>query len=82
MNEEGLISNHAWHIIEPPMQRSIEPAHRAVADVLNRDRSMEIAEISNAYREALRAQRSAFNDLFFFWSNLRRKLFTTGGRSG
>ncbi len=64
MNEEGLISNHAWRIIEPPMLRAIENRTQAVADVLNSNRSMEVAELSNAYREALRAQRSAYNDLF------------------
>lgn len=64
MNEEGLISDHAWSIVEVPIQRAIEARTQAVADVLNRDRSMEIAEISNAYREALRAQRSAYGDMF------------------
>jgi CPA1 family monovalent cation:H+ antiporter len=63
LNEEGLISDHAWTLIEPPMIRAIDARTQAVAEVLNRDRSMEVAELGNAYQEALRAQRSAYHNL-------------------
>jgi len=63
LNQEGLISDHAWTMIEPPMTRAIDARTQAVAEVLNRDRNLEVAELSNAYQEALRAQRSAYHNL-------------------
>jgi hypothetical protein len=47
------------------MQRQMDAWTRSVRDILHDDRSVEIAEVNNAYQEALRAQRSAYNNLFF-----------------
>ena len=64
MNEEGLISQHAWELMEAPMRRIIGTRIQSVRDILRQNRSVEVAELSQAYEEALRAQRSAYNRLF------------------
>lgn len=64
MHEEGLISEHAWQILEPPMRRQIEVRTEAVHEIMHADRGVEVAELNNAAREGLRAQRSTYNTLF------------------
>jgi uncharacterized protein YaaQ len=61
--EEGLISEHAWEILSTPMSRQIQARTAAVRQILNSDRSVELSELNNAYREGLRAQRSTYNRL-------------------
>lgn len=63
LNNEGLISQHAWELIENPMRRVIENRRKAVREILRQDRNVEVAEFSLAYEEALRAQRSTYNRL-------------------
>ncbi len=63
MSTEGLISEHAWEIIQTPMQRVISARTEAVREILHYDRKVELAELHYAYDEALRAQRSAYNHL-------------------
>ena len=63
MNEEGLISQHAWELMEAPMRRVIETRIQSVREILRENRNVEVAELSQAYQEALRAQRSAYGSL-------------------
>jgi uncharacterized protein YaaQ len=63
MREEGLISDYAWQILEPPMKHQIEVRTDAVHRIMQADRSLETAELNNAFREGLRAQRDTYNDL-------------------
>lgn len=64
MRTEGLISNHAWQILEPALQRQIELRTEVVHEILHNDRSVEVAEMNRAFEEILAAQRSAYNDLY------------------
>lgn len=63
MFEEGLISQRAWELMEVPMRRMIDTRIQSVGEILHHNRSVEVAELSRAYEEALRAQRSAYNRL-------------------
>ncbi|MBN2501003.1 MAG: Na+/H+ antiporter [Anaerolineales bacterium] len=63
LNEEGIVSEHAWEILSKPMSRQIQARTAAVRQILHSDRSVEISELNNAYREGLRAQRSTYNRL-------------------
>ncbi len=63
LNNEGLISQHAWEMIQNPMKRVIENRRKAVKDILNENRKVEVAEFGIAFEEALRAQRSTYNRL-------------------
>ncbi|KAA3644979.1 MAG: Na+/H+ antiporter [Chloroflexi bacterium] len=63
MNRQGMISNHAWEMLEPSMLRSIESMRQAVREIVSSDSSVEVSELNNAYREGLRVQRDAFNSL-------------------
>lgn len=64
LSEEGLISEHAWELLEEPMRLQIESHTQAVREILHADRSVELAELNNAFNEGLRAQRSTYNSLF------------------
>jgi uncharacterized protein YaaQ len=64
MHYEGLISRHAWDLLELPLKRQIESRSAAVRDSLEADRSVEVAALNNAYREALNTQRSTYYELF------------------
>ncbi len=64
LREEGLISDHAWQIMEPPMLRQIELRTEAVHEIMDNDPSVESAELNSAFTEILRAQRNAYRELF------------------
>jgi CPA1 family monovalent cation:H+ antiporter len=61
---EGLISNHAWQILEPAMKRQIEARTEVMDEITHSDRSLEALAINDAYLEGLREQRSAFSALY------------------
>ncbi|MBI3159155.1 MAG: Na+/H+ antiporter [Chloroflexi bacterium] len=63
LRAEGLVSDHAWALMEGPMRRQIEARSDSVRELLRSDRTVEVAGLNNAYREALRAQRSTFQNL-------------------
>ncbi len=63
MRSEGLLSDHAWQILEPSMLRQIELRKEVVHEIMHSDRSVEVAELDNAFQEVLRTQRSTYNDL-------------------
>ena len=60
---EGLISRHTWEIFSSMLERRIEALSKAVGEVMKIDPSVETEELDTAWREALRAQRSAFKSL-------------------
>ena len=63
MNRKGMISNHAWELLEPSMSRNIDTMRQAVREIISSDSSVEVSELNSAYREGLRVQRDAFNNL-------------------
>ena len=63
MRSEGLLTDHAWQILEPSMLRQIELRKEVVHEIMHADRSVEVAELDNAFQEVLRTQRSTYNDL-------------------
>jgi CPA1 family monovalent cation:H+ antiporter len=63
LRAEGLVSDHAWAMMESPMRRQIEARSESVRELLRSDRSVEVTGLNNAYREALRAQRSTYQKL-------------------
>jgi NhaP-type Na+/H+ and K+/H+ antiporter len=62
--QEGLISTHAWRILEPAMKKQIEIRTELVDEISRHDRRIEALAINNAYIEGLREQRSAISSLF------------------
>jgi CPA1 family monovalent cation:H+ antiporter len=61
---EGMISNHAWKILEPAMKKQIDARTKIVDDISHQDRRIESLAINNAYLEGLREQRGAYSSLF------------------
>lgn len=56
---EGLISSHAWEQLKPILIAQIDDHAKAVREILKITPKLEAEEIDTAYRESLRAQRSA-----------------------
>lgn len=56
---EGLISSHAWEQLKPHMAAQVETFAEKVREVLKAEPHLEAEELDTAYREGLRAQRSA-----------------------
>ncbi len=56
---EGLISSHAWEQLKPEMAAQVETFAENVREVLKAEPHLEAEELDTAYREGLRAQRSA-----------------------
>jgi len=63
LRKEGILSDHAWTILEPTMQRQIELRKEVVHEIMHSEPSMEARELDNAFQELLRTQRSTYNDL-------------------
>ena len=63
MHTQGLISVHSWEILAPLLEKHTDALAEAVVDILHSDPSVEVAELDNAWREGLRAQRSVLNNL-------------------
>jgi CPA1 family monovalent cation:H+ antiporter len=62
--KDGLISNHAWQILEPAMKKQIDTRTEVVDEITHQDRTVEVLAINNAYLEGLREQRNAYSSLF------------------
>ncbi len=62
--QEGLISTHAWKILEPGMKKQIDVRTAVVDEITHQDQSVEALAINDAYLEGLRQQRSAYSTLF------------------
>ena len=76
MHKEGLISEHAWEILDPAIQRQIEIRREVVNEILHADPHVESAELDMALKEVLRTQRSTFNTLLSD-GNINEETFTT-----
>lgn len=63
LQSEGLISDHAWNILEPSIQRQIELRKEVVHEIMHADPSVEGTELEQAFQEILRTQRSTYNAL-------------------
>lgn len=63
MHKEGLISEHAWEILDPAMQRQIEMRREVVHEIMHANPNVESAELETAFEEILRTQRSTYNTL-------------------
>jgi CPA1 family monovalent cation:H+ antiporter len=62
-NQEGLLSDHVWRILEPLLREHSEGLADTVREVLTAYPSVEAEELDIARRETLRAQRSALSGL-------------------
>lgn len=60
---EGLLSPHTWEVLRPLLSSQIDALTHAVRQVLKADPQLEAEELDTARREALRAQRSAYQGL-------------------
>jgi len=63
MSQQGLISEHTWQQLAPIMERQNDTLVEAVKQVITADPAVEAEELDTAYREALRARRSALTGL-------------------
>jgi CPA1 family monovalent cation:H+ antiporter len=63
MSQQGLISEHTWQQLAPIMERRNDMLVEAVKQVITSDPKVEAEELDTAYRESLRAQRSALTGL-------------------
>jgi uncharacterized protein YaaQ len=62
-NQEGLLSDHVWEILEPLLREHSEGLADTVRVLLTAYPSVEAEELDIARRETLRAQRSALSGL-------------------
>lgn len=63
LSQQGLISEHTWQQLAPIMERRNDMLVEAVKQVITSDPKVEAEELDTAYRESLRAQRSALTGL-------------------
>lgn len=63
MHREGLVSDHAWNILEPAIQRQIELRKEVVQEIMHADSTVGDTELDQAFQEILRIQRSTYNSL-------------------
>jgi CPA1 family monovalent cation:H+ antiporter len=63
MYQDGLLSEHVWELLSPPLKRHAKALADAVADVLHEDPEVEAGELDSALREAMLTQRSSLNSL-------------------
>jgi uncharacterized protein YaaQ len=76
MYKEGLISEHAWEILGPAIQRQIEMRREVVHEIMQADPGVESAELEKAFQEVLRTQRTTYNSLLSEGS-INEETFTT-----
>jgi CPA1 family monovalent cation:H+ antiporter len=61
--QEGMISEHTWQKLSAVMKRRNDALMEDVKQVISSEPDVEAEELDTAYREALRAQRSALTGL-------------------
>jgi CPA1 family monovalent cation:H+ antiporter len=62
-NQEGLISEHTWQKLSPLLKKQNDVLMDEVKQGMTSDPEVEAEELDTAYREALRAQRTALSGL-------------------
>ena len=63
MRQRGLISEHAWQIIIPALERQTAHLVEEVRQIAASNPAVEAEELDTAHREGLRAQRAALTGL-------------------
>lgn len=63
MHRQGILSELAWRNIAPLIKEHKRALEESVRDTVAADPSVEVEELTSAYREYLRAQRSRFSTL-------------------
>jgi hypothetical protein len=62
-SQEGLISEHTWQKLSTQMKKKNDLLMDQVKQVMTSEPEVEAEELDTAYREALRAQRTALTGL-------------------
>lgn len=62
-HQEGLLSTHAWELLQPELDNRVQAYGDEVRQALKSVPDIEAEELDTARREALRAQRSALHGL-------------------
>jgi CPA1 family monovalent cation:H+ antiporter len=62
-SQEGMVSEHTWQKLSALMKKQNDVLMDEVKQVMTSEPDMEAEELDTAYREALRAQRTAFTGL-------------------
>jgi hypothetical protein len=62
-SQEGMISEHAWQKLSQPLKLQNDLLIEKVKQVMTSEPDVEAEELDTAFREALRAQRSALSGL-------------------
>lgn len=63
ITQQGLISEHAWQLLSPLIQKQNDKLVDGLREVMKSDPTVEAEELDTARREALRAQRDALRGL-------------------
>jgi CPA1 family monovalent cation:H+ antiporter len=63
LHREGLLTSHVWERLQPALAERTSALRGAVREVLASQPSLESEEVDTAWREALRAERSALQGL-------------------
>ncbi|MDF1500646.1 MAG: Na+/H+ antiporter [Anaerolineales bacterium] len=63
LSQDGLISAHTWHKIEPMLEQRMDALVGSVQEVIRGSPELEAEEIENVRREMLRAQRSMLGSM-------------------
>lgn len=64
MHQEGLLSEYSWQLISPALEKRSRIHKDAVRNIVQADPSLRAEEVTDAWREALRVQRSELSSLF------------------
>ncbi|MFN8384762.1 MAG: Na+/H+ antiporter [Anaerolineales bacterium] len=62
-SQEGMISEHTWQKLSTVLKKKNDSLMEEVKEVMTSEPEVEAEELDTAYREALRAQRTALNGL-------------------
>lgn len=63
LHDEGLLSTHTWERMFPVFNQRVQTMKTAVQRALLKDPELEVDEMRNAHREALKAKRVVLADL-------------------
>jgi CPA1 family monovalent cation:H+ antiporter len=59
LHREGLLSSHAWEQVQPALAQRTTALHGTLRRILKDEPALEAEELDTAWREVLRAERSA-----------------------
>ena len=64
LNKEGLISDMTWNIVRKEMEEQSHRLTESLTEMMREEPALHDEEIADAWREALRTQRSALTNLY------------------